>query len=62
MTDDSNLTVEEYGIWLLRYIDSLPDGDHRYEMQEALEGFREEILYLECCHDVDSTPANKARN
>ena len=49
-----NVTVEEYGIWLIRTLDQANDPTQIAELQRIYEDFVQEISYLERCFNLPS--------
>ncbi len=49
-----NMTVEDYGLWLVNYMSTLPEGPDFEYMQEIFNQFHEQIDLLEYCFLIPS--------
>ena len=50
MDYNPNLTVEEYGTWLIQRMATLDDGEEYTELAEAFQAFCTQINFLEHCY------------
>ena len=52
MEMNPNLTAEDYGIWMITTMASMPEGPKYDELQEAFQAFTKQISFLERCYQL----------
>lgn len=48
--NNPNLTAEDYGIWMITTMATLPEGPEYEHLQMAFHAFNKQISYLERCY------------
>ena len=57
---DSNLTAQEYTVWLVQSMTQLDDGPEFNELQEQFNKFMEQLDHLRNCYDLPSYETDRS--
>jgi len=47
-----NITVAEYGMWMIQTMSALPEGPEYEHLQNAFQAFCDQISHLERCYKL----------